>query len=125
VRHSSEKFCRGTRRTGAYQYALRYPADTAIDVILDIHSPMSRARLRAGLLRSLIGRFTFTFTPTHGSWLDQCVFDSRDCAVVLDQPGNRLTFFISHQSGGAKQLTKHKPLSVKWNVATLFRIFLN
>jgi hypothetical protein len=89
---------------------LRYPADTAIDVILDNHSPMSRARLRAGLLRSLIGRFTFTFTPTHGSWLDQCVFDSRDCAVVLDQPGNRLTFFISHQSGGVNRRPELDPL---------------
>jgi transposase len=44
-----------------------YPA---IEVILDNHSaPVSR-ETTSWLAVPPIGRFTFTFTPTHGSWLN-------------------------------------------------------
>src|SRR5260370_4536600 len=47
-----------------------YPADTAIEVILDNHSAHVSRETAAWLAAQPIGRFTFTFTPTHGSWLN-------------------------------------------------------
>src|SRR5712672_1830690 len=46
------------------------PADTAIEVILDNHSAHVSRETAAWLAAQPIGRFTFTFTPTHGSWLN-------------------------------------------------------
>jgi transposase len=47
-----------------------YPADTAIEVILDNHSAHISRETMGWLTAQPIGRFTFTFTPTHGSWLN-------------------------------------------------------
>jgi transposase len=47
-----------------------YPADTAIEVILDNHSAHVSRETTSWLAEQPIGRFTFTFTPTHGSWLN-------------------------------------------------------
>jgi transposase len=47
-----------------------YPADTAIEVILDNHSAHISRETTSWLAAQPIGRFTFTFTPTHGSWLE-------------------------------------------------------
>jgi transposase len=47
-----------------------YPADTAIEVILDNHSAHISRETSGWLAAQPIGRFTFTFTPTHGSWLN-------------------------------------------------------
>jgi transposase len=47
-----------------------YPADTAIEVILDNHSAHVSRETTNWLAAQTIGRFTFTFTPTHGSWLN-------------------------------------------------------
>ena len=47
-----------------------YPADTAIEVILDNHSAHISRETMGWLAAQPIGRFTFTFTPTHGSWLN-------------------------------------------------------
>ena len=47
-----------------------YPADTAIEVILDNHSAHISRETTTWLAAQPIGRFTFTFTPTHGSWLN-------------------------------------------------------
>jgi len=47
-----------------------YPADTAIEVILDNHSAHVSRETASWLAAQPIGRFTFTFTPTHGSWLN-------------------------------------------------------
>jgi len=47
-----------------------YPADTAIEVILDNHSAHISRETVGWLAAQPIGRFTFTFTPTHGSWLN-------------------------------------------------------
>jgi transposase len=47
-----------------------YPADTAIEVILDNHSAHVSRETTTWLAAQPIGRFTFTFTPTHGSWLN-------------------------------------------------------
>jgi transposase len=47
-----------------------YPADTAIEVILDNHSAHVSRETTNWLAAQPIGRFTFTFTPTHGSWLN-------------------------------------------------------
>ena len=44
-----------------------YPADTAIEVILDNHSAHVSRETTSWLAAQPIGRFTFTFTPTHGS----------------------------------------------------------
>src|SRR5260370_39792392 len=47
-----------------------YPADTAIEVILDNHSAHVSRETTSWLPAQPIGRFTFMFTPTHGSWLN-------------------------------------------------------
>jgi transposase len=47
-----------------------YPADTAIEVILDNHSAHVSQETTAWLATQPVGRFTFTFTPKHGSWLN-------------------------------------------------------
>jgi transposase len=47
-----------------------YPADTAIEVILDNHSAHVSNETTAWLAAQPVGRFTFTFTPKHGSWLN-------------------------------------------------------
>lgn len=47
-----------------------YPANTAIKLILDNHSAHISRETRAWLETPPAGRFAFTFTPKHGSWLN-------------------------------------------------------
>jgi transposase len=47
-----------------------YPAHTAIQLILDNHSAHISKETRAWLADQPAGRFEFTFTPKHGSWLN-------------------------------------------------------
>lgn len=47
-----------------------YPAHTAIKLILDNHSAHISKETNAWLAKQPAGRFQFTFTPTHGSWLN-------------------------------------------------------
>jgi transposase len=47
-----------------------YPAHTAIHLILDNHSAHVSREIRAWLAEQPAGRFEFTFTPKHGSWLN-------------------------------------------------------
>jgi len=47
-----------------------YPPDTAIKVILDNHSAHVSKETNAWLAKQPMGRFAFTFTPKHGSWLN-------------------------------------------------------
>src|SRR5471030_512486 len=47
-----------------------YPAGTAIKVILDNHSAHISRETQAWLAAKPAGRFDFTFTPKHGSWLN-------------------------------------------------------
>ena len=47
-----------------------YPAQTAIKLILDNHSAHKSRETNAWLDKKPAGRFQFTFTPTHGSWLN-------------------------------------------------------
>src|SRR5258707_5363344 len=47
-----------------------YPASTAIKLILDSHSADISRETRAWLDARPPGRFEFTFTPKHGSWLN-------------------------------------------------------
>ena len=47
-----------------------YPAGTAIKVILDNHSAHISRETQAWLTTQPAGRFAFTFTPKHGSWLN-------------------------------------------------------
>src|ERR1700726_683474 len=47
-----------------------YPADTAIKLILDNHSAHISRETQAWLATQPAHRFEFTFTPTHGSWLN-------------------------------------------------------
>jgi transposase len=64
-RHRSREFIEFLRLLDA-----AYPADTAIEVILDNHSAHVSRETTSWLAAQPIGRFTFTFTPTHGSWLN-------------------------------------------------------
>src|SRR6266576_590567 len=47
-----------------------YPTHTAIKLILDNHSAHTSKETKAWLAEQPVGRVTFTFTPTHGSWLN-------------------------------------------------------
>jgi transposase len=47
-----------------------YPAHTAIKLILDNHSAHISKETRAWIEQQPAHRFEFTFTPTHGSWLN-------------------------------------------------------
>lgn len=49
---------------------IAYPAGTAIKVILDNHSAHISRETHAWLAAQPAGRFAFTFTPKHGSWLN-------------------------------------------------------
>jgi transposase len=47
-----------------------YPTETAIKLILDNHSAHTSKETKAWLATQPEGRFTFVFTPKHGSWLN-------------------------------------------------------
>jgi transposase len=47
-----------------------YPPHTAIKLILDNHSAHIPKETKAWLAKQAAGRFEFTFTPKHGSWLN-------------------------------------------------------
>ena len=64
-RHRSREFIEFLKLLDA-----AYPADTAIEVILDNHSAHVSRETTSWLAAQPIGRFAFTFTPTHGSWLN-------------------------------------------------------
>ena len=64
-RHRSREFIELLKLVDA-----AYPADTAIEIILDNHSAHVSRETTAWLAAQPQGRFTFTFTPTHGSWLN-------------------------------------------------------
>src|ERR1700752_1748895 len=64
-RHRSREFIEFLKLLDA-----AYPASTAIKLILDNHSAHISKETRAWLDTRPAGRFEFTFTPKHGSWLN-------------------------------------------------------
>jgi transposase len=64
-RHRSREFIEFLKLLDA-----AYPASTAIKLILDNHSAHISKETRAWLAAQPVGRFEFTFTPKHGSWLN-------------------------------------------------------
>src|ERR1700742_3858201 len=64
-RHRSREFIEFLKLLDA-----AYPASTAIKLILDNHSAHISKETRAWLDTRPVGRFEFTFTPKHGSWLN-------------------------------------------------------
>jgi transposase len=64
-RHRSREFVEFLKLLDA-----AYPAGTAIRLILDNHSAHISRETRAWLDTRPAGRFEFTFTPKHGSWLN-------------------------------------------------------
>src|SRR5215469_1699767 len=64
-RHRSREFIEFLKLIDA-----AYPAHTAIKLILDNHSAHISKETKAWLAKQPVGRFEFTFTPTHGSWLN-------------------------------------------------------
>src|SRR5882724_8390654 len=64
-RHRSREFVEFLKLLDA-----AYPASTAIKLILDNHSAHISRETRAWLDAQPAGRFEFTFTPKHGSWLN-------------------------------------------------------
>jgi transposase len=64
-RHRSREFVGFLKRLNE-----AYPADTAIKLILDNHSAHNSKETKAWLATQPEGRFTFVFTPKHGSWLN-------------------------------------------------------
>ena len=64
-RHRSREFIEFLKLLDA-----TYPPHTAIHLILDNHSAHISRETRAWLANQPAGRFKFTFTPKHGSWLN-------------------------------------------------------
>jgi transposase len=64
-RHRSREFIEFLKLLDA-----AYPASTAIRLILDNHSAHISKETRTWLAAQPAGRFEFTFTPKHGSWLN-------------------------------------------------------
>jgi transposase len=64
-RHRSREFVEFLKLLDA-----AYPAGTAIKLILDNHSAHISRETKAWLAACPVGRFEFTFTPKHGSWLN-------------------------------------------------------
>lgn len=64
-RHRSREFIEFLKLLDA-----AYPAETAIKLILDNHSAHISRETRTWLATRPAGRFEFTFTPKHGSWLN-------------------------------------------------------
>jgi transposase len=64
-RHRSREFIEFLKLVDA-----AYPTHTAIKLILDNHSAHISKETKAWLAEQPAGRFEFTFTPTHGSWLN-------------------------------------------------------
>jgi transposase len=64
-RHRSREFVGFLEKLDA-----AYPTDTAIKLILDNHSAHISKETKAWLATQPKGRFTFVFTPKHGSWLN-------------------------------------------------------
>jgi transposase len=64
-RHRSREFVEFLKR-----FDKAYSADTAIHLILDNHSAHISRETKAWLAEQPAGRFAFTFTPKHGSWLN-------------------------------------------------------
>jgi transposase len=64
-RHRSREFVGFLKRLDA-----AYPADTAIKLILDNHSAHISKETKAWIASQPEGRFSFVFTPKHGSWLN-------------------------------------------------------
>jgi transposase len=64
-RHRSREFVGFLQKLDA-----AYPPATAIKVILDNHSAHVSKETKAWLATQPEGRFTFVFTPKHGSWLN-------------------------------------------------------
>jgi transposase len=64
-RHRSREFIEFLKLLDA-----AYPACTAIKLILDNHSAHISKETTAWLATRPVGRFEFTFTPKHGSWLN-------------------------------------------------------
>jgi len=64
-RHRSREFIGFLKRLDA-----AYPADTGIKLILDNHSAHISKETKAWVAAQPEGRFSFVFTPKHGSWLN-------------------------------------------------------
>jgi transposase len=64
-RHRSREFIEFLKLVDA-----AYPTETAITLILDNHSAHLSKETKAWLAAQPTGRFEFTFTPKHGSWLN-------------------------------------------------------
>jgi len=76
-RHRSREFVEFLKLLDA-----AYPASTAIKLILDNHSAHISREPEPGSTRDA-GRFDFTFTPKHGSWLNLIEASSQVCRSVL------------------------------------------
>jgi transposase len=64
-RHRSREFIGFLKKLDA-----AYPSETAIKVLLDNHSAHVSKETNKWLATQRDGRFTFVFTPKHGSWLN-------------------------------------------------------
>jgi transposase len=64
-RHRSREFVAFLQKVDA-----AYPMDTAIKIILDNHSAHVSKETKRWLAAQPEGRFSFVFTPKHGSWLN-------------------------------------------------------
>ena len=70
-RHRSREFVGFLKQLDA-----AYPPETAIKLILDNHSAHISKETTSWIATQPQGRFSFVFTPKHGSWLNLVVLAS-------------------------------------------------
>ena len=110
-RHRSREFIEFLKLLDA-----AYPASTAIKLILDNHSAHISKETRNWLATRPAGRFDFTFTPTHGSWLNLIEgFFSKFARSVL----HHIRVASKHElkeriMAGIKQVNRH-PVIHTWS----------
>ena len=102
-RHRSREFIEFLKLLDA-----AYPASTAIKLILDNHSAHISRETRAWLDTRPPGRFDFTFTPKHGSWLNliEGFFSKFARSVLRHTPASTTSIAIPSSTLGPTSLPR-------------------
>jgi hypothetical protein len=82
-------------------------------LILDNHAAHISKETRAWLARQPEGRFAFTFTPRHGSWLNlRLLFQA--CAIRAAAHPGRLQTGTEREDLGCHKRLSHHPVVHTW-----------
>ena len=93
-----------------------YPSSTRLKILLDNHSAHTSKETRAWLAEQPEGRFEFTFTPKHGSWLNLIeVFFSKMSRSVLRQIRVNSLQELKDRVNAALEFFNREPVVPTWS----------